>query len=313
MPTNSLLPISVLTTSKNEFSKIDIWFDSFINMDYLPNELVVVDSNSTDGTYIYLDEVIKPRLKKLNIRFKIISLDCNISKGRNVAVNSSTNQFLAFTDFGVVFKSDWLLQLYNGLQENDYVGGAYCYIGDTNAQKTYIRLFNPNISLLKSTYFLPSSRSFAIRKNVIIDAGMYNENYNIGEDTELMLRLFETKYKYSLIENALVYWYPRDTYIKILKQHFIYSYWDGKIGQNLFRPYQFIYLFIYLTPYFFVFNPQLFFILIVSTRILMFFRLHKRTNSIPNIKDLLIYNLLILISNIGLLTGLLVKNLNYKN
>jgi GT2 family glycosyltransferase len=200
-------------------------------MTALPTEIIVADSDSTDRTI----ELLKNFFVDKPCKLTILSGKCSISAGRNKAVRYASFSKVAVSDFGICFDQNWLEEIYRSLEDFDWVGGCYKLAWGNSIQHAYCKLFNKRMSDLNESKFLPSSRSFGIRKEVFLEMQGYNENFAVGEDTDLVLRLKNSGKSYSLNRNALVYWYPRETFFQIYIQQFRYSWWDGRIGQNYFR------------------------------------------------------------------------------
>jgi len=65
---------------------------------------------------------------------------------------------------------------------------------------------------------------------IIKSLGMYNENLPVGEDFDLNTRLINKGYKIYLNDQALVAYYPRDSFGKIANQQFRYGYWRQAVS-----------------------------------------------------------------------------------
>ena len=122
--------VSLLLTVKNEATNITLLLKSIENQSRLPDELIITDGGSVDGTYEALtrykaehadhEEGICVVVKQLT--------GSNISEGRNAAVALSTGTILAITDTGVMLPVDWLEKIISPLisdQELAVVSGFF--------------------------------------------------------------------------------------------------------------------------------------------------------------------------------------------
>lgn len=220
--------VTLIITTFNEEKSIASWCDSLLKQSCLPDEVVIVDSESTDKTI----EIVQNHLAKTNIDLKCIIKKCNISEGRNIAIKNAKFDNILITDAGVLMDRDWVELMSKSLSQNDIVSGYYEYTGSLWFQKSYKRLFYKNVNNVDASGFLPSSRSLALKRACWEKVGGYDESYLIGEDTDFDLKLKSAGYKFFFQREAVVKWELRDSIRKLMKQQYLYSYWDGVILQN---------------------------------------------------------------------------------
>ncbi|MGI2039031.1 glycosyltransferase [Shewanella frigidimarina] len=221
--------ISLIITTFNEAKSIKVWCESVLNQTKLPDEVIVVDSNSEDATV----KIIQSMFKQAQFELVIKSEKCNISKGRNIAISSASNDLVAITDGGVYLNSDWLELIYLGLLDNNVVAGYYDFSGALAIQKVYRELYYIEPLNVNPETFLPSSRSLGLKKIVWEKIGGYNEAYTIGEDTDFDLKILKCGFSIKFIPEAIVSWDTRSSLIELITQQFKYSFWDGIIKQNI--------------------------------------------------------------------------------
>lgn len=220
--------ITMIITCFNELSSVQRWVKSFFEMHIHPSEIIVVDSESTDGCMNLFMNLMLPYSGEL----KVIKQKCNISLGRNIAIREAKNDKIAITDFGITFSKVWLQEIFHTLTNYQICSGVYVYRGNNLIQKSYASLFSPDISRLDPKKFNPSSRSFGLRRSAVEATGFYDEKLTIGEDTEFVLRLRKQNLHFGLNTKAIVYWEPRKSLRDIFKQQFNYAYWDAVADQN---------------------------------------------------------------------------------
>ncbi len=223
-----LIEITMAITCFNERHSVQKWVQSFLEMESHPSEIIVVDSESTDGCM----DLFVNLMSSFNGSLRVIKQKCNISSGRNIAIREARNDKIAITDFGVTFSKVWLQEVYQTLTNYPVCSGVYEYRGNTLIQKSYAKLFSPSIGRLDPKNFNPSSRSFGLRRSIVETTGFYNEKLKFGEDTEFVLRLKKQNLDFGLNKKAIVYWEPRKSLRDIFRQQFNYAYWDALANQN---------------------------------------------------------------------------------
>lgn len=191
-----------------------------------PSEIVVCDGGSTDGTAGLL------RTLGADLPLRVVEeAGANIARGRNCAIRAASEDVLAITDAGCVIDSEWLERITEPLlrsPEVDAVGGGYSLIGNTLVQR-WTRASSLPLDMQSPEDFLPSSRSFAVRRGAIERAGLYPEQLTFaGEDTALVLRMKQQGARFVTRWDAMVHWYPRPTLGAFLRQHYLYGLGDGE-------------------------------------------------------------------------------------
>ena len=74
--------ISLITTVLNEKDNLADWLNGILSQTVLPEEIVIVDGGSTDGTW----ELLKEKSGQNNL-IKVWQHAGNISSGRNFAIS----------------------------------------------------------------------------------------------------------------------------------------------------------------------------------------------------------------------------------
>lgn len=303
--------LSLIITTFNEEKSMGIWCDSILAQTRLPDEIVLVDSMSTDNTV----NIIKNKLSSTNITLSIFIEKCNISKGRNIAISKARYDNILVTDAGVELSHTWIELMAKKLSECDVVAGYYSFSGEQWFQKSYSRLFYKSPEQIDESTFLPSSRSLALTRKAWESVSGYNESYDIGEDTEFDLKLKSRGYGISFEPNALVTWELRDSLYKLSKQHYLYSYWDGVIGQNKkgnsFLSFYFLMFSLILTcP---VFHYFLFLLIPVLFLNLKRIRRSRSEQFREKAQDLLVMNICYLSKGLGFITGSIRRKYGFLN
>jgi len=213
-------------TLYNERASVDRFFRELAEFTRLPDELVIVDGGSNDGTV----DSIKSHIPDCPVPVSLIEeRRCNVPRGRNIAIKNAQYDVIAITDMGCVIAKDWLELIVAPFETDDgidVVGGYYEPIRQTPIQDCYFHLtFKPS---LDRNHFLPSSRSLAIRRHVWEAVGGYPEHIIAGEDTLFDLDIRRKGFKEIFVPNAKVYWEVKDSYYAFFRQYYRYARGAGR-------------------------------------------------------------------------------------
>jgi len=221
--------ITVITTLLNEGDNLNGLMASVLQQTRKPEEMVVVDGGSTDGTLEKLAQW-KPKFETADIVLKLAQAKgANIARGRNLAVERASHEWIAGIDGGCVAEKTWLEQMAKKAEEShaDVVSGNFRATAETFPEK--IQGVFARISARDN----PSSRSVMFRKKIWKKAGGYPEKLYTGEDTLFNARMKEAGAKFVFAPGAMVNWKMRTTLKKWLKQFYLYGYGDGRAGVKL--------------------------------------------------------------------------------
>jgi glycosyltransferase involved in cell wall biosynthesis len=220
--------ISLISTLLNEASGLKEMLAAIDGQTRPPDEVVIVDGGSTDGSLEILQGWAdgRPEIRIESRR------GANISAGRNAAIRLATGDVIAVTDFGCTLDPGWLAALAAGFQEagTDVVMGFYTPDPRSRFERIVACLNLPDASEVDPDKFMPSSRSVAFRKTVWEKAGGYPEWLAIGEDMYFNFRVLDTGARRVFAPDALVRWRLRPDLRSTLRQYFRYGEGDGRAG-----------------------------------------------------------------------------------
>lgn len=207
------------------------FIESLNNQIEKPDEIVVVDGGSSDGTAGLLKNYLS---KALNLKL-VIDPTCSrkfcvgpIAKGRNVAIQNAKYEIILVTDAGCILAPDWVLEMKKSFEGNtDIVSGNYRAAPGNSFQMYISDMFCPKISPIKPKDFLPSSRSLAFKKKIWKQVGGYPTNSYTGEDTKFDLEMFKVSDAVVFNENAIVYWDLPENFHVMVGKVFNYGVGDG--------------------------------------------------------------------------------------
>lgn len=223
------VPVSLVTTTKNEKSSVQQWCDSLICQTKLPSEVIIVDSGSTDGTYEAL-QAIAPRMP-FPVRI-IQAAGCNIAQGRNIGIESASHSIIVVTDFGCELQPDWLQNItapFSLDNEIDVVAGWYVPRSPTLFGIAAAIELVPHISQVNPEIFVASSRSLAFRKQIWKTVDGYPEHLTAtAEDTLFSLELRRRARRWAFVPEALVFWHAPTSILAAIRKAYLWSFGDGE-------------------------------------------------------------------------------------
>jgi glycosyltransferase involved in cell wall biosynthesis len=220
--------VSVIATVLNEAASIDRLLRSLAGQTRPPDEVVIVDGGSTDGTTEALEAFRRQAPFAMQV---LVRPGANISAGRNAAIEAAAGPIIAITDAGVRLEPDWLERLvapFAAEPAPDVVSGFFV--------PEYRSLFElalgattlPRLEELDPEVFYPSSRSVALRREAWAQVGGYPEWLDYCEDLLFDFALRDAGYRFAFAPDAVVHFTPRSSLRAYYRQYYRYARGDGK-------------------------------------------------------------------------------------
>lgn len=269
------MKVSLISTVKNEEESIEDFLDSLLSQSRKPDEIIIVDGDSTDNTVKIINEYIQ---KGAPIKL-IIKEGANISMGRNTAVKNSKYDIIASTDAGCKIDKDWLKNLIEKFDnETDVVCGMTIPDPKTDFEKCVADVTCYKVEEVDEETFLPSSRSVAFRKSAWEKVGGYQE-LCLSDDTLFDLNLKKAGCKFKVARNAIVYWKMRKNLREVFKQYYLYGKYQRDAGLattknilvHIFRSFWPVGIFILFFILLLYFNAIQLLLVLVAITFLLFF------------------------------------------
>lgn len=217
--------VSVIATVKNEAGSIQELLDSLALQSRPPDEVIVADGGSTDGT---LERLRAERRLPLRV---IEAPGTNIAQGRNRAIAAAQGEIIAVTDAGVRLHPHWLARLIRPFEERPetmVVAGFFLPDPRTPFEVAMAATVLPERREIRPDRFWPSSRSIAFRKTAWEAVGGYPEWLDYCEDLVFDFALYERFGPFVFVPEAVVYFRPRPTLRAFFLQYYRYARGDGK-------------------------------------------------------------------------------------
>ncbi len=221
------MKVSLIATVYNEAASIGALLDSILAQERPPQEVVICDGGSDDGTVTVLESY--QRRLPLEI---LVEPGANISQGRNRAIAVASGDVIAVTDAGVRLDRRWLAELMRLLEEGhpppQVVGGFFAADHHSAFELALGATTLPEAHEIVPDAFLPSSRSVAFTKAAWEVVGGYPEWLDYCEDLVFDLALREAGFRFAWSPKALVYFRPRPNLGAFWRQYYRYARGDGK-------------------------------------------------------------------------------------
>lgn len=188
------MKISIITVVRNNKNTIKDAIESVIGQTYNKIEYIVIDGSSTDGTL----DIIQSYRDKINTF--ISEPDSGIYDAMNKGIKLATGDVIGFLNSDDFYPTNNVI---NRVMEEfqrkqvDSIYGDLVYIDSKNINKI-VRYWKAKA--YKPGFFKkgwhPPHPTFFVKKEVYEKYGVFNLEFKIAADYELMLRFFE-KYKIS--------------------------------------------------------------------------------------------------------------------
>ena len=226
--------IDIIVGVKNEEKYIDRCIKSLMKQTIQNINIIVVDGLSNDKT----PEIVR-KLMDEDSRIKLLTNEKEkISSSRNIGLNYSKSEYVAYLDGHTFVRDDWLEKLYSSFKELE----GKCRlagIGSTYASPSDDTYFGKTVAYCVQTIFGGLGTSFTQEKNIhkvdtvafalykrsVLEEEeiKYDEKMTHCEDTDFNYQLIKEGYVLLKHPEALVYQYRRKNIAQFFMQMFKYG------------------------------------------------------------------------------------------
>jgi O-antigen/teichoic acid export membrane protein/glycosyltransferase involved in cell wall biosynthesis len=195
---NARICVSVIIPTYNREAFVVKAINSVLNQTFKGFEIIVVDDGSTDGTRAAL-EAYSNQIKY------IYQNNAGVCAARNAGIALSTGEWIAFLDSDDEWTPDFLSTHMRAVSENTDICMqiADCRYSDQTGEKASYFEINGTAKSFNGTNYLRPKEPFVfllhhlswqigsaiIRRDVIEKAGLFDNNFSIGEDQDFMARV----------------------------------------------------------------------------------------------------------------------------
>jgi glycosyltransferase involved in cell wall biosynthesis len=241
--------ISLIVPIQNETESLLALIESINQQTLPPDEIILVDGGSTDGTAALARE-----LTAANARYRIIEAgNATPGRGRNVGTENAHNDWIAYTDAGIRLEIDWLEQLALTAAENPnaaIVYGNYVPVADGDFERvaTVVCVAPLNVQGTRDRFIASS----LMKKEVWLAVGGFPD-FRASEDGVFMETAERKGFKHVFAPSAKVYWSLSPGWLATFRKFTLYSKHSVLAGRQrhwhygVFEQYMIVSLFVALT------------------------------------------------------------------
>lgn len=220
--------VSVIVPVLNEASNIERLISSLLSQTRPPDEIVLADGGSTDGTLEIL-----ARLGREDDRIRVVSGPGGISENRNAAIEAAHNEIIACTDAGCVPDLDWLESIVAPFEHGArWVAGMSRPSDRSLLEQVTGYALMPVPEEIDPDRFIPGGASQAFLRNVWERAGRFPEGMVAGEDTVFGGQLQLIGMRPVFAPSAMVSWQAPTSIGSLIKKAYRWGSADGAAGTS---------------------------------------------------------------------------------
>lgn len=218
---------SFVATVLNEEETIELLLNSLLEQTQKPDEIIIVDGGSKDGTLSIVKKFKKVRL----LRRK-----GNRAVGRNYGIQNAKHEIILVSDAGCILERNWVKNIASPfIKKNvNVVAGYYKAKTTTLFEKCLVPYVLVMSDKLDPKTFLPASRSLAFRKSAWKRVGKFPERFSHNEDYVFARSLAARGENFKFVQKAIVYWTPRKNISEAYEM--FYRFAKGDSESRIFRP-----------------------------------------------------------------------------
>lgn len=201
--------VTVLMSVYNANSYLADSIESILNQTYRDFEFIIVDDGSTDGSR---DIIKKYALCDSRIVYIRNRANIGLAKSLNKGVKIAKGKYIARQDADDLSANDRLEVQVSYALENSYVDiiGSNCFIIDISGNpvceiNTYAKIKDHQATLLNKQAIFPHGSAF-IKKNKLLEVGLYDERFFYSQDGELWLRFLKSNARIHVINRPLYFY-----------------------------------------------------------------------------------------------------------
>lgn len=214
--------VSLVIPVRNEAESLPALFDSIEAQTCPPDDVVIVDGGSSDGT-----ADLARRLAAADPRVCVVEPGAATpGRGRNVGIEVARHDWIALTDAGIRLEPDWLEQLLRIQRQDptlDVVYGAYEPTTHTFFERCATLAYVPPPQERPGGRMCgPFIASTLLRKRAWREIGGFPD-LRAAEDLIFMERLARAGFRAGWAPHALVHWQVQQTLSTTYRRFVLYS------------------------------------------------------------------------------------------
>jgi cellulose synthase/poly-beta-1,6-N-acetylglucosamine synthase-like glycosyltransferase len=220
--------ISVCIPARDEAAVIGRLVESLLEQTLRPDEIVVADGGSTDGTRAEVE-----RYSDHGVRVRVLSLgEALPGRGRNAAIGAARNDWVALVDAGCTAAPTWLEELVRAIREtsSEAAMGSYEPLADNAWSEAFAQtIVAPRAR--PTGCRPPSVASLLMHRDAWRDAGRFPETLRAAEDLVFLSQVESRGLPSCRACGAIVYWSVPDSLGSAFEKLRQYSRWQAEAGR----------------------------------------------------------------------------------
>jgi len=201
------MQFSLVVTCYNEMRGLRHWQAEIKAQSRPPDEIVIVDSDSRDGTGEFLKA-----WAMADKRVRLIIQKCSPARGHNLGNEACAYEHIVSTDMGVHVDPHWFEEIIRPFEQDpsiDVVAGNYCIDkGSLRTAAARAEFYIENGGFARfGPGFVVGNRSVAYTKKVWRElAGLPEDLTRYADDAVFGRQILQAGYKVAFAPKAMVYW-----------------------------------------------------------------------------------------------------------
>ena len=217
---------SLVSTVLNDCEGTRSFFQAMENQTRSPDEIVIVDGGSTDGTWETLQKIQESESTTPLILHQ--ESGCNVARGRDLAIERCSGEIIVSTDIGCHWDSEWFGELIAPFEETDgssidvVIGSWAVRAEDAKSEWALIEFARRYPFRLEATpESLGINRSIAYRKSVWEKVGGYPQDLTLAADDvvfDMIIRQPKWGFRFDCAPKVRCCWERHETLAQFAKE-----------------------------------------------------------------------------------------------
>ena len=207
--------VSVIVNCHNGEKYLSKCIVSILNQKYANLEIIFYDNVSNDSSKEIISTFIDKRVKYFYSNNKL-----SLYQARNKALEHASGKIIAFLDVDDWWDENYLSSrglLFNDDNQDYFYCNRYTFYEKNKELEIFRKLDLPNgkiYNYLAKDYFITIS-GLIIKKEIFDKVGLFNKNFNIIGDFDLVMRMSRKFNAHATNEPLLFYRYHKNNFSKI--------------------------------------------------------------------------------------------------
>jgi glycosyltransferase involved in cell wall biosynthesis len=216
---------------RNEEASLVALLESVREQTFPPDEIILVDGGSTDGTL-----ALARRLADEDARIHVIEAgEATPGRGRNVGIAAAAHELVALTDAGITLDTTWLERLARVIEDDpavEVVYGNFEPVADTLFVRCAALAYGAHKQARPGGHMRgPSTASMMLRREVWRKLSGFPD-LRASEDLIFMKKIERGAFRVGWAPGATVWWQMQPDLIRTFRKFVLYSKYNVWAGRQ---------------------------------------------------------------------------------